>query len=292
MFKALQLKSGLRGLKSAMFGAAMVAVVGVTAPKPAQALTFMINFTPAASTDIWNVTTTPETFASWGFQSLPTLAAIQAMTLTYVNADYLAYPNVAQNPLSTLPVGKELNINFEISVGLTLPTNGDAEYYYINVGDANPNQSFLGQACLGCVRNSAGQSTRPVGSIVGSVLTDSIWSGLGSLASTDAHRMNLLAGTLAHEIGHTLTLPHPTTGPAANPGQSIYSIMATGAAPTSMPNNQRILDRAFAYTEFTQIIGTVGLRDVSPIPEPSTYGLMALGLAALGLRVRRARQAA
>jgi PEP-CTERM motif len=75
-----------------------------------------------------------------------------------------------------------------------------------------------------------------------------------------------------------LTLVHPGAA-LANPGASAYSLMATGAAPTSMPNNQRILDRDFAYSEFATLIQSVGLRDaVSPVPEPETYAMMLAGM--------------
>lgn len=273
------IKAGKHGLLAATMA------LGLAAVQPAQALTIVLNFVPSATTDIFGVGTISESFASWGFTGLD-LAGVRAATLTAVVKDYLKYPTFGSNALSPLPVGKELNINFSTSVGLTGPGNGDSEWYYMAIGDANPNQGFLGQACLGCVRNNAGVSGIANGSIFGSTLSDSISSLLG-LATSDAQRINLLAGTVAHEIGHGLNLPHPTSA-LANPGESAYSIMATGAAPTSMPNVERAKDRAFAYSEFSKLIQTVGLRDVSPVPEPSTWLMLALGLAALGLRRQRA----
>lgn len=251
----------------------------------AQALTIVLDFVSASTTDINGVGTLPETFASWGF-SAANLANLREATLTAVNKDYLGYPSFGANALSPLPNGKELNINFSFSSGLTGPGNGDSEWYYIAIGDANPNQGFLGQACYGCVRNNSGTASVANGSIVGSVLSDTI-SGLLGLATNDTQRLNLLAGTVAHEIGHTLLLPHPNAA-LANPGESAYSIMATGAAPTSMPNIERTKDRAFAYTEFQTLINTVGLRNVSPVPEPSTWLMLALGLGFLVVRKRQA----
>jgi hypothetical protein len=278
--RAGAVKAGKHGLLAATMA------LGLAAVQPAQALTIVLNFVPSATTDIFGVGSVSESFASWGFTGLD-LAGVRAATLTAVVKDYLKYPTFGSNALSPLPVGKELNINFTTSTGLTGPGNGDTEWYYMAIGDANPNQGFLGQACLGCVRNNSGVSTVANGSIFGSTLTDSIASLLG-LATSDAQRINLLAGTVAHEIGHSLTLPHPTSA-LANPGDSAYSIMATGAAPTSMPNVERVKDRAFAYSEFSKLIQTVGLRDaVSPVPEPSTWLMLALGLTVLGLRRQRA----
>lgn len=263
--------------------------LSVGAPKPAQALTIVLNFVPSATTDLFGVGTLPETFATWGFTSL-NLAGVRAATLAAVRSDYLSYPTVGTNAASPLPNGKELNINFTFSNGLTGAGNGDSEWYYMAIGDANPNQGFLGQACLGCVRNSGGVATTANAGIVGSVLTDTI-SGLLGLATSDAQRINLLAGTVAHEIGHTLTLVHPN-GALPNPGASIFSLMGTGASPTNMPNAERVKDRSFAYTEFSALITSVGLRDVSPIPEPSTALLLAVGMMVCVWRVRGAgRQA-
>ena len=280
-------KTVMRGGQTATLGAALLAAVALTAPQPAQALTIMLNFVTASSTDRNGVTTTPESFASWGFTTLD-VNGVRNAVLASVMADYLAYPTSDVNPLSPLPAGRELNIHFEISLGQTTPLNGDPEFFYMNIGDANPNVSFLGQACLGCVRNASGVATVPVGSIFGSTVTDTIASLL-SLATTDEHRINLLAGTAAHEIGHALGLVHPS-GQAPNPGQSLWSIMATGASPSLMPSNQRILDRAFAYTEFQTLVTRIGTREVTPIPEPSTYLMLALGLMALSWRLRTARQ--
>jgi hypothetical protein len=280
--------SGTR-LKSAALGATLALGLSFGATQQAQALTIVLNFVPSATTDLFGVGTLPETFSTWGFTGLD-LAAVRLATLAAVRTDYLGYPTVGANAASPLPNGKELNINFTFSTGLTGPGNGDTEWYYMAIGDANPNQGFLGQACLGCVRNSSGVSTTANGGIVGSVLTDTI-SGLLSLATNDAQRINLLAGTVAHEIGHTLTLVHPN-GALPNPGASAYSVMGTGASPTNMPNSERVLDRAFAYSEFSSLITSVGLRNVSPIPEPSTTLLLAMGVMVCAWRMRGARQQA
>jgi hypothetical protein len=277
----------LQGGKQALLSVALVAGLSMAAPKPAQALTVVLDFVSGATTDAFGVGTLPETFSTWGFTGLD-LNGVRNAVLGAVVNDYLAYPTFGANPLSPLPNGKQLNINFVISNGQTPPSNGDSEWYYMAIGDANPNQGFLGQACLGCVRNSSGVSTVANGTIFGSTLTDSIASLL-SLATSDAQRINLLAGTVAHEIGHGLTLVHPNSA-LANPGASTFSVMATGAAPTSMPNIERTKDRAFAYTEFSSLIQSVGLRDVSPVPETGTTLMLAMGLVMLGLRLQKTRK--
>jgi hypothetical protein len=270
------MNSRLNRCKLSLLGLAFGVAVGITAPKPAHALTVLLDFVSAPTIDPFSVTTVPETFSTWGFTGL-NLAGVRNAVLNAVVDDYLGYSSMAADPLSPLAAGRELNINFGITNGQTGPTNGDSEYYYIAIGDASPNEAFLGQACSGCVRNSGGVSTIASGALFGSLLTDSI-ATLLSLATNDTQRINLLAGTLSHEIGHSLTLVHPGAA-LANPGASAYSLMATGAAPTSMPNNQRILDRDFAYSEFATLIQSVGLRDaVSPVPEPETYAMMLAGM--------------
>lgn len=249
-------------------------------PQTAQALTVMLNFTGTATTDMWGVTTESESFASWGFSM--SLAQLRTATLNAVIDDFHGFPSLGGDASSPLPVGKQLDIDFELSFGLTAPTSGDSEYYFVNIGNANPDNGFLGQACYGCVRGGGWSVAN--GTQVGSVLTDTI-ANLLALATNDTERLNLLVGTLTHEIGHTLLLDHPT-GTQANPGASIYSVMSTGAPPTSMPNNQRILDRDFSYTEFATLIQTVGLRDipVQSVPEPSSWLLVAAAAWAVARR--------
>jgi hypothetical protein len=276
----------LQRSKALMLTTALASGLVVATPKPAQALTVVLDFVSVATTDQFGVGTLPETFSTWGFTGL-NLAGVRSAVLDAVNNDYLNYPTVGANPLSPLPNGKQLNIDFVISNGQTPPSNGDSEWYYMAIGDANPNQGFLGQACLGCVRNSSGVSTVANGTIFGSTLTDTI-SSLLSLATSDAQRINLLAGTVAHEIGHSLTLVHPNSA-LPNPGASTFSVMATGAAPTSMPNIERTKDRAFAYTEFSSLIQSVGLRNVTAVPETGTTLMLAMGLLVVGLRLQKVR---
>lgn len=264
----------------------MLALLFSTSPwRNAQALTVMLNFVTASTTDEFGVSTTSANYAPYGFTGMNT-SQIQQAALAAVTADFLDYPTVAENALSPLPTNKELNINFELSFGLTSPANMDSEYFYVNIGDDLGSNGFLGQACYTCVRDASGAGPTGVnsGDIVGSILVDNIAS-LAGLASNDSQRINLLAGTIAHEIGHTLALDHPGSA-LANPGASTFDLMATGASPTSMPNGERIKDRAFAYSNFDSLIDAVGLRD-APLPEPETLVLLTLGFAIMAYQQKR-----
>lgn len=276
----------------AILSVTLAAGLTLGTPRQAQALTIILDFATGSTTDIFGAGTTAANFTPYGFGL--SLAQIESASFAAVANDYLGYSTVGANPLSPLPNGKQLNINFELSTGLSAPVNGDTEYYYVAIGNhTGANPGFLGQACLSCVR--APVETGPNfgvtnHSIVGSILVDNI-ATLAGLASTDTERINLLAGTITHEIGHTLSLDHPG-GPVANPGASIYDVMATGAAPTSMPNGERIKDRAFSYVDFGQLISAVGLRDapVAAVPEPETYALLLAGLGLLGFAARRRKK--
>lgn len=268
-------------LRRALLASASVAALLSAVPQQAQALTLLLNFTTT------NVTESPDgpgtstigqaDFSTWGFTGM-TLPTIMSSVLASVNQAYLMYPTVDVNALSPLAAGKQLNISFEsVTSGSALPSNGDSEYYYFGVGKTTGGgEDELGHAWYGGVRNLSMVAVAPIGSMVGVNFTDNL-QGLTSLATTDAERINILAGTIAHEFGHALSLDHPALT-LPNPGDSAFSIMATGAEPSNMPDGERLKARAFSYAEYATLIQTVGVRDVSPVPEPSSYALLMLGL--------------
>jgi len=275
-----------RHFRTMALGIALAFGLTLGTPRPAQALTIVLDFASAPTTDLFGVGTTADNFAAYGFTELD-LAQIRAATLAAVSDDFLGFPAPGGN-------GQELDIDFEFSTGLSAPSNGDTEYYFVAIGDNTTGNGFLGQACLGCVRDSVGFGPSfgaGTGSIVGSILTDNIFGILGGLASNDAQRINLLAGTIAHEIGHTLSLDH-SDGQQMNPGESLWDLMATGVSPSNMPNSERLKDRAFSYAYFDQLATVVGLRQALPapsVPEPGMLVLFGLGLSLLLWRARPRR---
>lgn len=223
-----------------------------------KATTIILDFSTTASVDAFGAVTNAFDETLYGFSTM-SLSDVITNVMLAINNDFFGYSYAA------LPAGKELDINFEVGSIGTGPSNGDSVFSYFQIGNVTSGESHLGQACLGCALTTSGF-------VIGSIFTNNIAS-LAGLAANDAQLINLIAGTTSHEIGHTLSLPHPTSA-QLNPGESIFGLMATGASPTSMPNGERVLDRAFSNSNFDTLVAGVGLRDIAttgtPVPEPST----------------------
>jgi hypothetical protein len=282
-----------------LVGLALALCLSVGMPRNAQALTMVLDWTGAPFTDIFGNQTGPFDATPWG--TIGTSAQIQAAGLAGVIDHYLGYPTNAADAFSPLAAGKELDINFVNGTVGSAASNGDTEYYFIKIGDgisgANAsNPGTFGAACGSCVRNAGGAGPNfgvANGATVGVVWPDHMEFLIGTAGFTTAtNLMNLIVGTVSHEIGHTLALGHTSPNPAqdANPGASAWGVMGSGA--TSMPTSQRGLEREFTYANFGTLIGSVGVRDVANVPVPGTLLLMAIGMMLIGRRGRVSKKAA
>jgi len=259
----------------------------------AQALTINLDFTSTA-TDIFGQVTGDADYTGFGFSGGLTDTAIEQSLLSKIQDHFLGYPTASTNVFSALPAGKELDIDFVIGTAGSAPSNGDPESYAIKIGtgisgSAALTPNIFGSACLSCARDELGipnPFSLVNGSLIGSIWTDHIDS-IASLALDNDGLFNLIAGTISHEIGHTLSLDHPDAQ-AANPGASAWGVMGSWAT-TRMPNDQRVLEREFTYANFTQLIGAVGLRDtvIVNVPEPNILVIFVMGLGGLLLIGRK-----
>lgn len=279
--------------RSAYFAVLLTCAGMLIGPRDAMALTMMLDFGSITKTDGFGETTGAFDALPFGFAAFNQTQAEQAI-LAAVDDHYHGYPSAVLDPLSPLPFGQELDIDFEIGLFGSGPISGDSEYYYMLIGTglsgtAASNAGILGQACLDCVRNGAGVANVygiPLGTGVGSIFTDHI-DNLAFLAGNDAQLINLIAGTISHEIGHALSLIH-TGALAPNPGASAWGVMGSGA--TSMPNGDRVLEREFTYANMANLITSVGLRDIATlVPAPAIAWLWSGGLAMLWLVIRARR---
>lgn len=271
-------------IKITMFAAGMFLSIN------ASALTIVLDF-DSTSADIFGQTTGAFDHTTFGFAGFASQSAVESEILNSVTAHFNDYPDVGLDPISPIPVGRELDINFESGTFATAPANGDSEYHFVKVGAGiaganSTNLGILGAACGGCARTSAGvvdEFGLGFGNIIGAIWTDHI-DNLISLAGNDLQLINLIAGTISHEIGHTLSLAH-AGAQGTNPGDSAWGVMGSGA--TSMPNTQRVLEREFTFANFGQLIGAVGLRDVVAVPAPAMISIFAIALLLLNLTSRR-----
>lgn len=123
-------------------------------------LTIVLDFVdPGQGSQIDGLGRQVDTFdiAPWGFNAAQYDAVTQAI-LDTVRSYYSGLPTVGDNPLSGIPVGEVLNLDFVIGDAGMAPSNGATEYYVVTIGDSAVNLGGLaGQAAdIGNIRNAAG----------------------------------------------------------------------------------------------------------------------------------------
>jgi len=298
-----------RAFRNGLAGAATALGLALATAPGASALTFVVDFKEAAqglSSDIFGATLGAFDVTGFGFAA-GDLGLVTDSVLASLRNDYYGIVTSGINPLSPIPDGQQLDVDFVIGDIGSAPVNGDLEYYYVHVGSDADGNTFLGQACLGCVRNSGGAGPNfgvSIGAIVASVLTDNInaLAGVGAALTTGdlVATTNAITGTLSHEIGHALSLDHCfKAGAITDNGNA--PLMGTGAL--DMPNADRIVDREFSFSCTTpsgtqnsvgQLVSAIGLRDApaQPMSEPGLVALFGVGLAGMAIRRRGVRRAA
>ncbi|HYE21008.1 MAG TPA: PEP-CTERM sorting domain-containing protein [Tepidisphaeraceae bacterium] len=288
--------------------AALAAALTIAAPRPAHALTIVVDFKSIGepnTTGQYTDTVSAFNHAAYGFtdDQLPTLIS---SIMTELNRDYKGIPTKATLPASPINAGFELNIDFVVGNIGQAPSNGDAEYYYAQIGTyAGPVggtfQNALGVAAPSSVRNSNGtDGFVGIGAVVASIFTNNI-RNLPTLTPSNAltsgdltYSTYAIEGTLAHEIAHTLSLDHINKAGSVQPN-GLPPLMGTGVI--DLPNQDRIMDREFSLSgingeqggaaepQIAQLVAAVGVRAV--VPEPGAAGVLVLVAGAAVARRRR-----
>jgi hypothetical protein len=260
------MKNKLNPITAFSWGSLVGTVCLFSTPQSANALTFVLDFndsTQANTSDAFDTTVTDFDVTDYGFDSSQYSTVTQAI-LDKVESDYQDIPDVKEDARSPFAAGKELDIDFQIGNIGTAPSNGDSEYYFMQIGDlaTDPNgfapNGVLGIAALDGARDSSGTSDpynfgqdNWKNYAVGSVYTNriNVLGGVGTNLTSgnlDA-TVNAISGTLSHEIGHALSLEHMYKEDSVTPSGA-PPIMGTGAL--DLPNSDRIKDREFAFSGY------------------------------------------
>jgi hypothetical protein len=273
----------------------------------APTLTYVLDFVDAGQTitdPFGGGVFTPFDVTTFGFATTDYDTVTNAV-LDSVRQHYYNIPTVGTDSRSPMPDGQQLDLNFVIGDLGSAPSIGATEYYTAVIGSA-PTAPALGVAFLSAVRDASGNGPNfgfTNGAHVASVYSNQI-ATLGGLTPADVFipveppgvhydiaggdgtpilsdaltsgnltfTRNALAGTLSHEIGHTLSLTHMNLAGSVTPS-GVAPIMGTGAI--DLPNQARITPREFGYSGFDgengnapiahvqQLIGAVGTRSAS-----------------------------
>ena len=287
-----------------------VMTLGMLVVQTASAVTIVLDFNEAfqsnTQTTVFDATTNAEsevrTFDVAAFGSFGTADDFDFVTqriLQEINTDY---HGIATGGASPIGIGQELDIDFVIGDIGFAPSNGDSEYFYIQIGTEAGSGGPLGFACIACVRGGVG--TVPVSSVVGTIFSDNIQGLTGVGAALSSGNIDAtayaLAGTISHEIGHTLSLGHIYRDTAVTPN-GLDPLMGTGAL--DLPNAARIVDREFSLSGedsdgsggrtpvnyIQDLVNVLGLRDApsTSVPLPASWVLLLLGAIIMMRKTRR-----
>ncbi len=276
----------------------------------AASLTYVLDFVEAGQTVVdpfFGGTFTPFDVTAFGFNATDFDLVTNAV-LDTVRNHYLGIPTNGTDSRSPIPTGQILDIDFVIGDVGTAPTAGATEYYVAAIGsNSGAPAGVLGVAGLGIVRDATGNGpnfglanggqgasifSNAINGLTGLTPADlaaipaeppgvhyDIPTAGGSTALTDAltsgnltFTRNALAGTISHEIGHSLSLSHINAAGSVQP-TGAAPIMGTGAIDLS--NQARIGNREFSYSGFDgengnaprqhvqQLMDALGTRDAS-----------------------------
>jgi len=278
--------------------------------------TFVIDFKTASAAETTAITGDKVgafDAAAFGFTTDAARGALIDSVMTALRSAFYDIPTVGMDGRSPIADGKMLDVDFIAGTIGQAPSNGATEYYFVQVGSAvsgpNTGGGTLGVAGLNAVRRASGAvGGWGVGSVVASIFTDAI-QNIGGLTPSNAlksgdlaYSTNAIVGTVAHEIGHTLSLEHEKAAGAITPS-GVAPMLGTGAI--DLPNQARISPREFSYTSYksngneqhqiAQLVGALGLRDRDQpaVPEPAALAQAATALAlAAGALLTRRRVAA
>ncbi|MFZ1702149.1 MAG: Ig-like domain repeat protein, partial [Pyrinomonadaceae bacterium] len=241
----------------------------------ANILTIVLDFKSGAqanTTDIFGNVVGPFDPVPYGFVA-GDFNTIANAVLAEVDQDY--FDELAGTVAG--PPGMDLQIDFILG-DIGTPPPGVTNYYYMQIGSrvSGPHNG-LGVAGGSVVRNTGGTGPNfgiAVGDVVGSIFTNNIQTLSGLTPSNALTSGNLgfttfaIAGTTAHEAGHTLSLSHVNKVGSTQP-TAVPPLMGTGAI--DLPNNDRIYERTFSLSgvdgenannpvfHIPQLVGSVGL---------------------------------
>ncbi len=226
---------------------------------------------------------TPFNLVPFGFTPADYDLVTRAILAT-VEDHFRDIPTNADNPLSPILAGRELDIDFVIGDTGTAPTNGATEYYVVTIGETSdlPFPGIVGQAAdIGNIRNSTGQGpgqgllgynqqnaasamgvytnefaaigglTPPnarLGDGTGFVYNPAAQPAYAATALTSGNltfTRRAIGSTISHELGHTLSLRHVQSAGAIVPDNA-FPLMGTGAPGFNLPNQSFIEESKFS----------------------------------------------